>query len=310
MSHQEFFTEYYEDDMPKYRAAVDKLKAEALEVVNPGEVYFVYENTKPGVLYPWDGGWETESVCELWCSDCRAFDWSTCKNRLRLRLLPKSPVTKGASDDYPIVDALRRGGEADTPSDETPYLDKLEALVNTAVVAAIGVPEQTQNYICLNCKEVFDYQPGTSCARCGYKSFHKTDAKPTKAAPVNDAGGGMEPNDRDWKWYLKGLGEGYGQAEFEGHKRPEGWGTKDFKKASLLQHHETTASDSSASPQAESDVLLSWLEEERNILLNSATLMWHDMETRGKAKHVAECITTTLDYIRESRKQPTNQQKP
>jgi hypothetical protein len=155
----------------EYDAVVEKLKAEAMEVVNPELFLEPYKGVdiinEPGVLYPWDGGWEIVELRgdlkeegKYWCNECCNGDRCDdpthldrrkcpyCKGRgVRsfnrvLRLLPKAAVTKGASDDYSIVDALRRGGEADTPSDETPYLDKLEALVNTAVVAAIGVPER------------------------------------------------------------------------------------------------------------------------------------------------------------------------
>ena len=36
---------------------------------------------KPGI-YSIEGlDWEVGSKCELWCSDCKAFDWSTCRKR-------------------------------------------------------------------------------------------------------------------------------------------------------------------------------------------------------------------------------------
>jgi hypothetical protein len=188
----------------RHYAAVEKAKAEAFEVVNP-EAYgfFKYENNwlidvgcapitdvrpiKPGVLYPWDGGWEI--VEQFLNGDGNHWlDWNGrqmslygCKGRRKvLRLLPKSPVTKGASDDYPIVDVLRRGGEADTLSDETPYLDKLEALVNTAVVAAIGVPEL---------EEVNDWREAYQELAEKYVNL-QNEVMMLKAAPVNDAGGG------------------------------------------------------------------------------------------------------------------------
>lgn len=153
---------------------------------------------------------------------------------------------------------------------EEEWIKAVEEAKNQAGIVAIGgISEHSQNYICLNCKHVYGYEPD-SCAECNCKTFHKTDAQITKSAPVNDAVGGKEylsmqrvvemtekvltghpdsliafkdhynggPNDRDWAWYLRGLSEGYEQAEFEGHKR-----------------------GSQPSPQAESEIPASlWLE--------------------------------------------------
>lgn len=96
--------------------AVEKLKSEALEVKNP-EVYprlkrfdgvwcFTgnpNEVIEPGVLYPWDGGWEIIEVPEY------PIDHTSYPPMKKvLRLLPKSPVIpeglKGSGDDYPVVD--------------------------------------------------------------------------------------------------------------------------------------------------------------------------------------------------------------
>lgn len=68
MSHQEFFTEFYEDDLPKYHKAVSAAKASAVEVVNP-ICGAQYEFMEEGQLYDTPEGWtvkigyQFETVC-------------------------------------------------------------------------------------------------------------------------------------------------------------------------------------------------------------------------------------------------------
>ena len=93
----------------EYEAAVEKLKSEALVVSNP-EVAVDYDadgmilqggiKAVPGVLYPWDGGWEKIKTCK-WDGNRDACGNETCEDlqecqkspeKWVLRLLPKSPV--------------------------------------------------------------------------------------------------------------------------------------------------------------------------------------------------------------------------
>jgi hypothetical protein len=93
-----------------YYATVEKLKSEAMEVVNPTffEIYYdlADKEIELDVLYPWDGGWENE----YYVSDVNdTSTWQIVSKELYevakvhpesgrsvkkvLRLLPKSPVT-------------------------------------------------------------------------------------------------------------------------------------------------------------------------------------------------------------------------
>lgn len=45
---------------------------------------------------------------------------------------------------------------------------------------------------------------------------------------------------------------------------------------------------------------IKWLEEERNILQNTGSLMWHKPEEQRKTLAVAKALDITLQYIKES----------
>ena len=70
---------------------------------------------KPGI-YPIEGlDWEVGSKCELWCSDCKAFDWSTCRKR-------QVAILKESTDH--IADVGKMVGKTD-PSTEQESQEEL-----------------------------------------------------------------------------------------------------------------------------------------------------------------------------------------
>jgi hypothetical protein len=254
----------------KYNDTVEKLKAEALEVVNPEETFCCYLENRwinqktgqyivDGVLYPWDGGWEigcgwSPGISAEFCSRCMG----NCPDKV-LRLLPKSPV----KDKHEIwngewiqvgKDAYLHGINNNRYGRINGVLQHGDPEQKKGGIAVIGVPEYgelepSSRHECHEHTEGFEWLIETNeLIKDATQTLFEDNGKAEEGiclvtphgdialtvselkriikevAPVNDAGGGKEePNDRDWKWYLKGLSEGYGQAEFEGHKRPVHW---------------------------------------------------------------------------------------
>jgi hypothetical protein len=75
----------------------------------------------------------------------------------------------------------------------------------------------------------------------------------------------------------------------------------------LARDLKTAFENSKIKPAAPSQVeeqetdLLKWIEQERNILQNTGSLMWHKPEDQQRTLYVAECLTVTLKYIQESK---------
>src|SRR5688572_10349079 len=156
----------YQHACTKWEAALDKLKAEAPEVVNP-EILSpkifkfsggyaiqngILESAKvvDGVLYPWDGGAEIEH----YVSDVNdTSEWQIVSKELYeaakthpesgrsvkqvLRLLPKSPVVEKCIHrfDGPSIDGIVRCHWCGIDRDEKIQSD----------IAAIGVPESRES---------------------------------------------------------------------------------------------------------------------------------------------------------------------
>ena len=145
MSHQEFFTEYYQDDLPKYRKEVETAKSTALEIVNsevmaekteagrwfinpyPGSILTEPLQVKDGELYPWDG--EVEKGKRK-CKHCRDTNSNVCiQPEWYFELLPKQKETEK-------IEVLITMGQTDMKTNAM-----MHDLMSRGIVAT-GVPEQ------------------------------------------------------------------------------------------------------------------------------------------------------------------------
>lgn len=138
----------------QYKAAIEKLKSEAMEVVNIDAAmfekpqfgtYWINRNNQQmlvtGVLYPWDGGAEkVEQFLNF--EGTHWLDWNGrqmslygCKGRRQvLRLLPKSPVTEDGQKPCPAC------GNSITMNE---LYCRLCIRDHSGIVAA-GIPEQEE----------------------------------------------------------------------------------------------------------------------------------------------------------------------
>lgn len=272
----------------QHSEAVERAKSEALEVENPEiagfeciDGYWLFDalitmvnHIKPGVLYPWDGGWEVverqwellytpEKVCYeclnnvhencTGCS-CNHKDTPWWKKERILLLLPKSPV-KDRIHEMAESSIKLRGGSWGQPIEQKsgPLKNKVSAEnAQPGGIVANGVLEQP-DFITAIEAAYMDRIITTLIQKwnCDYKHARDIgrDIFYTYVLPVYELGGqfGLKPKSVE------------------------------------------------PSLQAESDVLL-WLEEERNILQNSATLMWHE-RLQQENKELREALKSMCDTI-------------
>lgn len=76
-----------------YEQAIDAAKESAIELADQRILTSLNCDPKQfaGRVFDIPKGWrvEVKSKCELWCSGCKAFDWSTCRERLVAVLVPE-----------------------------------------------------------------------------------------------------------------------------------------------------------------------------------------------------------------------------
>jgi hypothetical protein len=210
-----------------------------LEIINP-EIAFKwiapnwFENDKmlngkvePGILYPWDGGWEiscgwSPGRSAEFCSRCMG----NCPDKV-LRLLPKSPVIEFTnSSDF--------GGD--------------NLIINPSPsksgIAAIGVPHS--DYYRCSCEATRARGIAVMCFVCDEKKIPKD-----VTAPVNDAGGGREKNEAGKKYTISPQFMKDAEDYFEGSDRMWPYSIEDAKEiyAMAAQRGYDVAQPS---PQAES----------------------------------------------------------
>lgn len=209
MSHQEFFTEFYEDDLPKYHKAVSAAKASAVDVaISPcilPHASGYYLNSEPGTqaieikegqLYDTPEGWTVEIKTQFWVydpaiagnnwMDSRPTQHDNYEGRTIARLIPET-----------------------LPNSDQKASNQPEKHSKVSGIAAVGVPEYDFKYDLRETNPIKEALREAGIPESGEKDYEQYYKTP--------------PNDRDWAWYLRGLKEGYGQAEFEGHKRPVPW---------------------------------------------------------------------------------------
>lgn len=137
MSHQEFFTEYYEDDLPKYHKEVEAAKASAVEVpemdsgkmniaptFNSGKMGYWYNGVvmQEGQLYDLPPGWTVEYGWQYKPND----QWEDCSRLIY--------------NEFTCSETKRQGDTTETR--------KIARLVQSkpAGIVATGVPEPEQPY--------------------------------------------------------------------------------------------------------------------------------------------------------------------
>lgn len=117
----------------QYYEQLEVAKKNAVLVSNHNQAFFIIQDhfmpkgakefkLLPGI-YPIKGlDWEVGSKCELWCSDCKAFDWSTCRKR-QVAILKESTPSRGDAHKR-FLDSRRRFFEGNWNKESTPLTEE------------------------------------------------------------------------------------------------------------------------------------------------------------------------------------------